>query len=63
MKQSYCTLGDVFPFLKEELKMADNKPIAKQKQDKSKLSSLSKTVKKTDKKDNMKGREGIKDRR
>jgi hypothetical protein len=63
MKQSYCTLGDIFPFLKEDLKMADNQPLKKQKQDKSPLKGVVKEVKKNDKKDNSKKREGIKDRR
>ena len=35
----------------------------KQKQDKSDIKKDMKTVKKTDKKDNAKGREGVKDRR
>ena len=43
--------------------MADNKDLKKQKQDKSPLKGVAKAVKKTDKKDNMKGREGVKDRR
>lgn len=38
------------------------KPIAKQKQDKSKMSKDKATVSKTDKKGNEKKREGIKDR-
>lgn len=38
------------------------KPVT-QKQDKSKVSTLKKTVKATDKKDNMKKRETVKDRR
>jgi len=63
MKQSTCTLGDIFPTLKEDLKMADNKDLKKQKQDKSPLKGVKKAVKMTDKKDNAKGREGIKDRR
>ena len=60
MKQSYCTLADIFPTLKEDLNM---KGPVKQKQDKSDIKKDMKTVKKTDKKDNAKGREGIKDRR
>jgi hypothetical protein len=60
MKQSYCTLADIFPTLKEDFKM---KGPVKQKQDKSDIKKDMKTVKKTDKKDNAKGREGIKDRR
>ena len=56
-------LGDIWPNHFKENIMADNKPIAKQKQDKSPLKNVAKAVKKTDKKDNMKGREGIKDRR
>ena len=63
MKISYCTLGDIFPTLKEDFKMADNKDLKKQRQDKSPLKGVAKAVKKTDKKDNAKGREGIKDRR
>ncbi len=43
--------------------MADNKDIKAQKQDKSKLKNLDKTVKSTDKKSNEKKREGVKDRR
>ena len=60
MKQSYCTLGDIFPGIFEDLNM---KGPVKQKQDKSDIKKDMKTVKKTDKKDNAKGREGIKDRR
>lgn len=60
MKQSYCTLVDIFPTLKEDLNM---KGPVKQKQDKSEVKKDMKTVKKTDKKDNAKGREGVKDRR
>lgn len=55
-------LGDIWP-TKQDTIMGDNKPLAKQKQDKSKLSELKKTVKTTDKKGNEKKREGIKDRR
>lgn len=61
MKTSYCTLGDIFPTLKEDLKMADNKDLKKQRQDKSPLKGVTKAVAKTDKKGNAKGREGIKD--
>ena len=43
--------------------MADNKDLKKQKQDKSPLKGVKKAVKMTDKKDNAKKREGIKDRR
>ena len=43
--------------------MADNKDIKKQRQDKSTIKKLDKTVAKTDKKGNAKAREGIKDRR
>ena len=56
MKQSYCTLADIFPGLKEDLNMADNKNIAKQKQDKSPLKGVVKEVKKTDKMTNAKSR-------
>ena len=63
MKQSYCTLGDIFPRLKEELEMADNKDLKKQRQDKSPLKGVKKEVKKDDKRDNAKKREGVKDRR
>lgn len=63
MKQSYCTLADIFPTLKEDLNMADNQPLKKQKQDKSPLKGVVKAVKATDKKGNEKKREGIKDRR
>lgn len=63
MKTSYCSLGDIFPTLKEDLMMADNKDIKKQRQDKSPLSGVTKAVSKTDKKGNEKKREGIKDRR
>jgi hypothetical protein len=60
MKQSICSIADIFPTLKEDLQM---KGPVKQKQDKSDIKKDMKTVKKTDKKDNAKGREGIKDRR
>lgn len=60
---SYCTLGDIFPSLKEDLEMADNKDVKKQRQDKSPLKGVTKAVKMTDKKDNAKGREGVKNRR
>ena len=60
MKQSFCCIGDIFPTLKEDLNM---KGPVKQKQDKSDIKKDMKTVKKTDKKDNAKGREGVKDRR
>ena len=63
MKISYVTLGDIFPTFKEDLEMADNQPLKKQKQDKSPLKSVKKAVKMTDKKGNEMKREGIKDRR
>jgi len=56
MKQSYCTLADIFPTLKEDLEMADNQPLKKQKQDKSPLKGVVKEVKKTDKMGNSKKR-------
>ena len=63
MKIGYCSLGDIFPTLKEDLQMADNKDLKKQKQDKSPLKGVTKEVKKTDKKGNAKKREGVKDRK
>lgn len=64
MKTSYCTLGDIFPGLKDAITKGeiDVKGPKEQKQDKSKIGKDMKTVKKTDKKANEKKREGIKDR-
>jgi hypothetical protein len=56
-------LGDIWPNHFKDNIMADNKPIAKQKQDKSPLKAVTKAVAKTDKKGNEKKREGIKDRK
>jgi hypothetical protein len=63
MNQMDNALTLAFKKALEEKEMADNKDIAKQRQDKSKLSKLSSTVKKTDKKDNAKKPQGVKDRR
>jgi len=60
MKQSYCKLGDIFPTLKKDVTM---KGPVKQKQDKSDAKKDIKSAKKMDKKDNAKGRQGIKDRK
>lgn len=57
------TFGELFPSLKEDLKMADNKDLKKQKQDKSPLKGVTKAVAKTDKKGNEKKRDTVKDRR
>lgn len=62
-KHIMVTLGDIWPNQHKDKIMADNKPIAKQRQDKSPLKGVTKAVAKTDKKGNEKKREGIKDRR
>ena len=56
-------LGDIWPNQRKDKIMADNKPISKQRQDKSPLKGVKKEVKKDDKRDNAKKREGVKDRR
>jgi hypothetical protein len=56
-------IGDLYPTLKEDIAMGDNMKLAKQKQDKSPLKGVKKEVKMTDKKDNMKKRETVKDRK
>ncbi len=56
-------LADIWPKQLKDNIMADNKPIAKQKQDKSPLKGVTKAVAKTDKKGNEKKRETVKDRR
>lgn len=50
-----ATFADIWP-TKERTDMADNKPLAKQKQDKSPLKGVAKEVKKTDKMGNSKKR-------